>query len=180
MGKPVVPGVSREDRIAPGNGGIIGESTIQEVIKTRLAYPQATQQEMARIIGISESTVARALTTPYARAQLTNLQSRSLEDIKSKVFDAQCLGVDYYHKSISRGVKEISTKKPLPQILSNARACTDSVSRITGLLKDNVLQLQGNLDTPLDYEAVPQLEADPDVTAFLQEPSTSPPEDPSP
>jgi hypothetical protein len=154
------------------DGSVMGEASINECIKARLAYPLLSQKALAQTIGLAETTVCKCLGTPYAKAQLEGYTERSIDTLKSKVIEAQYNAVEYYDKSIARGVVEIRKKVPLPQVLTNSRACADSISQVTGLLKTNVLQIQGNIGSPDEYSALPELEQDQDITAFLSDDTT--------
>jgi len=158
----------------------VAEATLHEVIKAKLTYPLVSQRVLAQILDISEETVSRALTTPYAVSNLTHIKERGLDTLKAQVVETQYNSVQYYDASVNRGLKEIVQKNPLPHVLTNARACADSISGITGLLKTNVLQIQGKIDSPDEYAALTELEQDQDVSAYLSSEPTVEPEQPKP
>ena len=153
--KPLV--ITKDERTTP-DGFVVAVPTLLNVLKYRLANPLASHALIGEMIGMSRETVSRAISTPYGRNTLDQIPLDTMDLYAGKLQEAQGDTVQYYHSSVVTGLKALGHKRPDAAVLANARGAGDSISRITGLLRDGV---SINVDTrdALDYSDALEIDA---------------------
>lgn len=147
------------------SGHTLASETVQKIVALRLSHPLASQGLIAELTGHTPETVSRALATPYARSVIDSTKD-VVTAYADKLRAMQGNAVEYMDKSINKGHQALDLPAPPPQILTNARECATTVSKITGLLKDQV-QVRTRLTVDDDYKDIASLASDPAIVAFL-------------
>lgn len=155
-----------EERTAYGI--CVKSDTLLQVVTYKARHPLASQELIAESLGLARSTVQTCLNTPYAK-RLAESQPQGVELLANRLRDTQGNVVEYWARSVDRGMQELNQPSPQAAILTNARECGTTVSKVTGLLKDTI-RVQEDAKSMLDYTLAHELDNDPDVSAFLAEP----------
>lgn len=147
-----------------GFGLTVKGDTLLKVCRYKLSHPLASQPLIAEGTGLAYNVVRAALATPYARRFLDDSES-GIPLLAKELHDTQGDSVEYWKKSITKGITQLDSPEPNAALLVNSRECTKLVSQATGLLR-NTITMEHKVLGADDYPELDTLENDPSLAAI--------------